>query len=132
MEEPTAAAIGEVQAAFGADPAAAMCLYKAKSTSKMACAPTELPNTPEHGETVVDEPLMMPGGKDAGPNPMDVCHALATCQEISVKAFATVMGIEVKSVACSVEGELDLRGFLGVDESVAKGFGHQGYGDHCS
>ena len=41
-----------------------------------------------------------------------------TCQEISYKAFATVMGIEVKSVACSVEGELDLRGFLGVDESV--------------
>ena len=32
MREPTAAAIGEVQAAFGADPAAAMCLYKAKSS----------------------------------------------------------------------------------------------------
>ena len=61
------------------------------------------------------------GGKDAGPNPWTFVWALAT-SEISYKAFATVMGIEVKSVACSVGGELDLRGFLGVDESVPKGF----------
>jgi uncharacterized OsmC-like protein len=124
MQEPTAAAIGEVQAAFGADPSAAMCLYKAKSTLEDGLkTKLSFPNTPEHGETVVDEPPTMPGGKDAGPNPMDVClGALATCQEISYKAFATVMGIAVKSVACSVEGELDLRGFLGVDESVPKGF----------
>ena len=74
MQEPTAAALGEVQAAFGADPAAAMCLYKAKSTLQDGlCTKLSFPNTPEHGETVVDEPPTMPGGKDAGPNPMDVC-----------------------------------------------------------
>ena len=68
----------------------------------------------------MDEPPTMPGGKDAGPNPMDVCLGAGDVPGDLDKAFATVMGIEVKSVACG-GGRARLRGFLGVDESVPKG-----------
>ena len=69
-----------------------MMTYKAKSALVDGLSTTlSYPNTPEHGETAVDEPPVMPGGKDKGPNPMDLClAALGTCQEISYKAFATV------------------------------------------
>ena len=82
MQEPTAAALGEVQAAFGADPAAAMCLYKAKSTlPEGLCTKLSFPNTPEHGETVVDEPPTMPGGKERGRTPW-MCLGSATSGDL--------------------------------------------------
>ena len=124
MAEPTAEAIGDVQAAFKADPAVAMCCYKAKSVLvEGLCTSLSFPNTPEHGPYPVDEPPMMPGGKDAGPNPMDLClGALGTCQEIAYKAYATAMGIPLRSVACELSGDLDLAGFLGVDPDAPRGF----------
>ena len=65
----------------------------------------------------------MPGGQNAGPNPMDlVLGALTTCQDISYKAYATALGIDLQKVETAAEGDLDLRGFLGVDEAVRKGF----------
>ena len=65
----------------------------------------------------------MPGGQNAGPNPLDlVLGALATCQDISYKAYATAMGIKLYKVETEVEGDVDLRGFLGVDPAVRAGF----------
>ena len=65
----------------------------------------------------------MPGGMNAGPNPLDIfCAALGTCQEITYKAYATAMGIKLNSVACAVAGDVDLRGFLGVDGAPRTGF----------
>ena len=124
MAEPTAEAIGDVQAAFKADPAVAMCCYKAKSVLvEGLCTSLSFPNTPEHGPYPVDEPPMMPGGKDAGPNPMDLClGALGTCQEIAYKAYATAMGIQLFKIETDIEGDCDLRGFLGVDPAVRAGF----------
>ena len=99
MQEPTAAALGEVQAAFGADPAAAMCLYKAKSTLQDGlCTKLSFPNTPEHGGPSWTSRRRCRAAKTRGRTPW--AFVLAACQEISYKAFATVMGIEVKSVAC--------------------------------
>merc|ERR1719473_916387 len=78
------------------------------------------PATPEH-TLVVDEPPMMPGGANAGPNPCDlVCAALGTCQEITYKAYATAMGLRINSVSAKVEG--DLAGFLGVSNDASMGF----------
>ena len=63
----------------------------------------------------VDEPPNMPGGTNAGPNPLDVvCASLGTCQEITYKLYATVMDIPIESVSAKVTGDIDLRGFVGL------------------
>ncbi len=70
----------------------------------------------------VDEPPTL-GGTDAGPNPVElVLGALATCQEITYRAYATALGIPLESVSVKVEGDLDLRGFFAVKDGVRSGF----------
>ena len=49
-------------------------------------------------------------------------EALVACAGVSLKAAATVLGIPVKSAVVSVEGDVDLRGTLGVAEDVPVGF----------
>jgi putative redox protein len=70
----------------------------------------------------VDEPASL-GGTDAGPNPVElVLAALATCQEITYRAYATALGIPLDGVAVKLEGALDLRGFFAVKDGVRAGF----------
>jgi putative redox protein len=70
----------------------------------------------------VDEPPNL-GGTDAGPNPVElVLASLATCQEITYRAYATALGIPLESVAVKLEGSLDLRGFFAVKDGVRAGF----------
>jgi putative redox protein len=70
----------------------------------------------------VDEPPTL-GGSDAGPNPVElVLAAVATCQEITYRAYATALGIPLDSVSVKLDGVLDLRGFFAVDERVRPGF----------
>ena len=69
-----------------------------------------------------DEPPVLLGG-DKGANPVeDVLHALAACMTTSMVYHAAARGIEIQSVKCNPEGDLDLRGFLGLDPSVRKGY----------
>jgi putative redox protein len=71
---------------------------------------------------IVDEPPTL-GGSDAGPNPVElVLAALATCQEITYRAYATALGVPLESVSVKLDGVLDLRGFFAVDERVRPGF----------
>ena len=73
-------------------------------------------------EVAVDEPLTL-GGQDTAPNPVELAlAALATCQEITYRLHADHLGIPLDSVAVSLEGDIDLRGFFGVDETVRAGF----------
>jgi putative redox protein len=70
----------------------------------------------------VDEPPTL-GGTDAGPNPVElVLAALATCQEITYRAYATALGVPLDRVSVKLEGDLDLRGFFAVAEGVRPGF----------
>src|SRR5271168_656038 len=70
----------------------------------------------------VDEPPTL-GGSDAGPNPVElVLAALATCQEITYRAYATALGIPLDSVSVKLDGALDLRGFFAVSDNVRPGF----------
>lgn len=62
-------------------------------------------------------------GKDNAPNPVEyVLHALAGCVTTSMVYHAAARGYEVRKVTTTVEGELDLRGFLGIDPDVRKGY----------
>lgn len=68
---------------------------------------------------ITDEPVAL-GGTDKGPNPVEyVLGALAACQEIVIKAYATVLNIDLKSVKVDVSGDLDLHGFLNLSEERA-------------
>ncbi|WP_366922065.1 OsmC family protein [Metallumcola ferriviriculae] len=70
---------------------------------------------------VIDEPQEL-GGTDAGPNPLDTfLVALGTCQEITYAAYAAVMGLKLDKVEVDVEGDIDLRGMLSIDD-VKPGF----------
>ena len=62
-------------------------------------------------------------GEGAAPNPVEyVLHALAGCLTTTMAYHAAARGIEVRSIESSLEGDLDLRGFLGLDETVRQGF----------
>jgi len=66
-----------------------------------------------------DEPKEL-GGTNLGPNPVEfVLGAFAACQEIVIKAYATVLGIDVLSVKVEVEGDVDLHGFLNLSDARA-------------
>jgi uncharacterized OsmC-like protein len=70
----------------------------------------------------VDEPPSL-GGTDLGPNPVElVLTALATCQEITYRAYATALGVPLDKVSVKLEGDLDLRGFFAVADGVRSGF----------
>lgn len=49
--------------------------------------------------------------------------ALAACAQLTCQMVATAMGLEVRSIETTVEGDLDLRGTLGLDREVGAGFG---------
>lgn len=90
-----------------------------ESTSKLVTGFKTDVTMPGGHAMVVDEPPTFPGGKDSGPNPLDVmCGSLGTCQEITYKMYATVMGIDLKSVQCTVSGNIDLRGLCSITEDV--------------
>lgn len=48
--------------------------------------------------------------------------ALAACAQLTCQMVATAMGIETERIEVTVEGDLDLRGTLGIDRSVPAGF----------
>src|SRR5262252_7379128 len=48
--------------------------------------------------------------------------ALSACAQITCQMVATAMGIPTKSIEVTVEGDLDLRGTLGIAKSVPVGF----------
>ncbi|HET9961052.1 MAG TPA: OsmC family protein [Nitrospiraceae bacterium] len=71
---------------------------------------------------VSDEPPVLLG-EDHGANPAEyVLHALAACLTTSLVYHAAARGIRIDSLESSVEGDLDLQGFLGLSERVRKGY----------
>ncbi|MEA2253481.1 MAG: hypothetical protein QOI62_444 [Solirubrobacteraceae bacterium] len=48
--------------------------------------------------------------------------ALAACAQLTCQMVAAAMGLEVRSIETTVEGDLDLRGTLGLDRDVGAGF----------
>jgi uncharacterized OsmC-like protein len=69
-----------------------------------------------------DEPAIL-AGHDDGANPVEhLLHALASCLTTSMVAHAAVRGIEIEELESTLEGDIDLRGFLGLDLNVPKGY----------
>ena len=69
-----------------------------------------------------DEPAVNSGG-DSCPNPMEyVLHSLASCLTSTLVYHAAVQGIEIESVESSLEGDLDVRGMLGLSDKSRKAY----------
>ena len=69
-----------------------------------------------------DEPDVLLG-EDNGANPVEyVLAALAGCLTTSLVYHAAAQGIRIDEVESRYEGDLDLRGFLGLDEKVRNGY----------
>jgi uncharacterized OsmC-like protein len=70
----------------------------------------------------IDEPPVL-CGQNLGANPVEyLLVALSGCLTTSLVAHAAAKGIEVKKVASRYEGDLDLRGFLGLSDKVPVGY----------
>jgi hypothetical protein len=71
---------------------------------------------------VADEPCELLG-TDAAPNPQELLmSAFNACMMVGYVAQASVRGITLDTCRIETEGELDLRGFLGLDETVPAGY----------
>ncbi len=71
---------------------------------------------------VADEPNELLGA-DSGPNPQELLMAaFNACITVGYVAGASVRGIRLDSLEIKTRGELDLRGFLGLDDQVAAGY----------
>jgi uncharacterized OsmC-like protein len=69
-----------------------------------------------------DEPPILLG-TDQGANPVEyVLTALAGCLTTSLVYHAAAQGIKIDAVETRFEGDLDLRGFLGLSENVRNGY----------
>jgi uncharacterized OsmC-like protein len=62
-------------------------------------------------------------GADQGPTPIEwVLHALATCLTAGIANIAAARGITLNRVESKVEGDIDLRGILGLSQQVRNGY----------
>ncbi|ADB50910.1 OsmC family protein [Conexibacter woesei] len=113
------AALDTLTAAVDADAANAQVGFRVTGS---LTGPTKVALRSGRHAVTVDEPPAL-GGADAGASPVEhALIALASCHAIAYRVWATKLGLELDDVEVRAEGELDLRGFLGLDTSVRAGF----------
>ena len=70
----------------------------------------------------IDEPPVI-CGTNLGANPVEyLLVALSGCLTTSLVAHAAARGIEIRKVESRYEGDLDVRGFLGLSDAVPVGY----------
>jgi uncharacterized OsmC-like protein len=70
----------------------------------------------------IDEPSEL-GGSNHFANPQEhLIAALNACMMVGYVAQCAVRGITLESLAIETDGEIDLRGFLGIDAAVPPGY----------
>ena len=71
---------------------------------------------------VADEPCQLLGA-DSAPNPQELLMAaFNACITVGYVAGAAIRGITLESLEIHTKGQLDLRGFLGLSETVPAGY----------
>lgn len=62
-------------------------------------------------------------GEDKAPNSAEwLLHSLIGCITTSAAYHAAARGVEIKAIESDLDGDLDLRGFLGLSPDVRKGY----------
>ena len=69
-----------------------------------------------------DHPAVLTGADEA-PTPVEhLLHAIACCLTAGIANVAAARGVELRSVTSTVEGDIDLRGILGLSDEVRNGY----------
>jgi uncharacterized OsmC-like protein len=111
--------IADTRQAVADDPANAQALFAAQGT---LVGVTEVDIRTGAHTFKVDEPPAL-GGADLAANPVQYALAsLGSCQAITYRFWAAQLGISFDTVTVRVEGDLDIRGFFGFDDTVRPGF----------
>ena len=80
-------------------------------------------NVPRRFSIDIDEPLEL-GGGNAYANPQEyLLAALNACMMVGYTALCALQGIILQKLEITTEGDIDLRGFFGLDPAVAAGYG---------
>ncbi len=62
-------------------------------------------------------------GTDQGPTPVEfLLHAIASCITAGIANIAAARGVTLHEVESAVEGDIDLRGILGISDEVRNGY----------
>ncbi len=118
-DERLGAIITATAGALADAPGAAEVQFRATGTGSGWVA-TEL--TSRQHSYVVDEPASL-GGDDSAANPVEYAlGALISCQVVTYRFWAARLGITVDDVRITAVGDLDVRGFFGLDDAVRPGF----------
>jgi uncharacterized OsmC-like protein len=71
---------------------------------------------------VADEPRSL-GGTDTAQSPVELfLTSIATCQAATYRLWADELGVALDRVTVEVEGDIDLRGYLGLSDDVPPGY----------
>jgi uncharacterized OsmC-like protein len=123
-------ALGEVVRDIERDPAKAVVEFRVnsqwqgqtRSRSKVASYTIGGKRVERAFAIDVDEPFELLG-ENTAPNPQEMLMtALNACIMVGYVAGAAVKGIKLDRVEIETRGQLDLRGFLGLDASVPPGY----------
>jgi uncharacterized OsmC-like protein len=69
-----------------------------------------------------DHPKVLTGG-GAGPTPVEfLLHGIAACLTAGIANVAAARGVTLSEVTATVEGDIDLRGILGLSKEVRNGY----------
>jgi uncharacterized OsmC-like protein len=113
------AAVGTLADAITEDPAKADTTWAASVSWDGGFRTTT--NIRDFAPIATDEPKGL-GGTETAPNPVEqLLGALGSCLAIGYAANATAAGIEIDDLRVEVEGDLNLKSFLGLEP------GHAGY-----
>ena len=73
-------------------------------------------------EAEADHPSVL-CGTDEAPTPVEwLLHGLAACLTAGIANISAARGVTLSKVECSVEGDIDLRGILGLSNEIRNGF----------
>jgi uncharacterized OsmC-like protein len=112
--------IDATAAAVSADSTKAAVVFRAAGVGESGVA-TDI-RIGRHA-VLIDEPPAL-GGGDAAPNPVETALAgLLSCQVVTYRFWAAKLGIPLDDVQVEAEGDLDVRGFFGLQDGVRPGFG---------
>ncbi|MFL6846116.1 MAG: OsmC family protein [Allosphingosinicella sp.] len=124
------AALEDTVAAVSADSRLGQVAFRVKTEWKGQCKSESTVDSytlageviPRSFTIVADEPHELLG-TNAAPNPQELLmSAVNACMMVGYVAQASVRGITLDGCRIETEGELDLRGFLGIDENVPAGY----------
>lgn len=123
--------LGQAVEAITAESAAGQFRFRAKTewTDGLQCV-TSIDNFDQAGQQIHTQEFRIEGdepeqilGKRTAPNAVELLlAALGSCLSVGYAANAAAMGIELDELRFELEGDVDLRGFLGISEDVRAGY----------